>query len=340
MLMPYWFLRLWARLRVLFGGRRLEREFDAELQFHLDQQASEYQKAGDVVGGGGTCRACRARQRAAAPGGCPRGLEMALARSTVAGRPVRHTHADTQPAGSPRCRWRRSLSPSGPRRPSSALSGGILLRPLPVAEPERLVRIVNIAYIGELVELRARSRTLDVGAYLPPDDRTLTGFDDPLRLSVVAVTGDLLTRLRQDAGARSRIRSRRRAPPRQSRPRSSVTPCGVNVSARIPRRSAEPCCSTAWYTRCGGVMPPDFEFPSAGVDLWVPMTVDVTNRVGLWARMGYLIGRLRRGVTLDAATSEVRALGPQSSANCFPWRMPDGHGTDVSLRTWRGGPAG
>ena len=72
---------------------------------------------------------------------------------------------------------------------------GILLRPLPVAEPERLVRIVNIFYIGELLELRARARTLDVAAYLPPGDRTLTGLDEPLRLSVVSVTGDLLTRV-------------------------------------------------------------------------------------------------------------------------------------------------
>ena len=31
---------------------------------------------------------------------------------------------------------------------------------------ERLVRIVNLAYIGELVELRARAHTLDVAAYL------------------------------------------------------------------------------------------------------------------------------------------------------------------------------
>ncbi len=79
-------------------------------------------------------------------------------------------------------------------------------------------------------------------------------------------------------------------------------------------------------------MPLDFEFPSA--DLWVPMAVDVTNRVGLWARTAYLVGRLRPGVTLDAATTEVRALGPQFG-RLFPWRMPDSHGTDVGLRTWR-----
>ena len=54
---------------------------------------------------------------------------------------------------------------------------GILLRPLPVVEPDRLVRILNIGYIGELLELRERARTLDVAAYRPPGDRTLTGPD-------------------------------------------------------------------------------------------------------------------------------------------------------------------
>ena len=72
---------------------------------------------------------------------------------------------------------------------------GILLRPLPVAEPDRLFRVLDIGYIGELLELRERARTFDVSAYRPPGHRTLTGFDEPLRVSVVQVTGDLLARL-------------------------------------------------------------------------------------------------------------------------------------------------
>lgn len=210
---------------------------------------------------------------------------------------------------------------------------GVLLRPLPVAEPDRLVRIVNIQYVGELLELRARARTLDVAAYGPPDDRTLTGLDEPLRLSVVSVTGDLLMRLG-------------RAPE-----------LGRGFGSEDERPGAEPAAILShalWRQRFGadpatvgqtlfldgvvhtvrGVMPPDFEFPAAGVDLWVPMPVDVTSRVGLWARTALLVGRLRPGVTLDAATAEVRALGPQFG-QLFPWRMPDDHGTAVSLRTWR-----
>ena len=210
---------------------------------------------------------------------------------------------------------------------------GILLRPLPVAEPDRLVRIVNIAYIGELLELRARARTLDVAAYGPPGDRTLTGLDEPLRLSVVAVTGDLLARLGRTPELGRGFRTEDELPGAEPsailghalwRQRFGADPATVGRTLLLD--------GVAHTVR--GVMPPEFEFPAAGVDLWVPMTVDQTSRVGLWARTAYLVGRLRPGVRLEDATAEVRALGPQFS-ELFPWRMPEGHGTDVSLLTWR-----
>ncbi|MCY4508873.1 MAG: ABC transporter permease, partial [Acidobacteria bacterium] len=210
---------------------------------------------------------------------------------------------------------------------------GILLRPLPVEEPDRLVRILDIGYVGELVELRERARTLDVSAYVPPDDRTLTGLDEPLRVSVVPIAGDLPARLG-------------RAP--------ALGP-GFHLDDERPGAAPAALLSDAlWRQRFGadpaivgrtlpldgvahevrGVMPPDFDFPSAGVDLWVPMTVDTASPVGLWARTAFLVGRLRPGVSLEAATDEIRALGPQF-AGLFPWRMPDDYGTRVSLRTWR-----
>ena len=93
---------------------------------------------------------------------------------------------------------------------------GILLRPLPVAEPDRLVRILDIGYVGELVELRERARTLDVSAYVPPDDRTLTGLDEPLRVSVVPIAGRPGGPSRPGAGAGFRLPPRRRAPRRRA----------------------------------------------------------------------------------------------------------------------------
>ena len=330
MLLSHCLYRLRVRLRALFGGQRLERELNDELRFHIDQQAAEYLKQG--MSSEEAVRTARA-----ALGNVP------LLREDV--RAVWRWRWFDQLVQDVRCGTRaltRGRGFAGMSVATLALTigattaifsvvWGILLRPLPVAEPERLVRIVNIAYIGELVELRARARTLDVAAYLPPDDRTLTGLDEPLRLSVVSVTGDLLTRLG----------------------RTPVLGRGFGLDDERPGAEPSAILSNAlWRQRFGadpamvgrtllldgvthtvrGVMPPDFEFPSA--DLWVPMTVDVTNRVGLWARTAYLVGRLRPGVTLDAAITEVRALGPQFS-RLFPWRMPDSHGTDVSLRTWR-----
>ena len=110
--------------------------------------------------------------------------------------------------------------------------------------------------------------------------------------------------------------------------------CGGNASDPIARLSDARCCSTGVAHTVRGVMPPDFEFPSAGVDLWVPMTVDAMTPVGLWARSAFLIGRLRPGATLESAAEEIRALGAQFG-QLFPWRMPDAYGTRVSLRTWR-----
>ena len=324
--------RLRTRMHVLFGAQGLERELNDELRFHLDQQASEYLKQGMS-----SEEAVRAARVALGNVSLLREDARAVWRWRWLDQLVQDVRCGTRTLT--RSRGFAGMSVAtlalaiGATTAIFSVVWGILLRPLPVAEPERLVRIVNIAYIGELVELRARARTLDVAAYLPPDDRTLTGLDDPVRLSVVSVSGDLLTRLgRAPALGRGFDLDDERL---------GAEPSAILSNALWHQRfGADPATVGRWVLLDGvahtvrGVMPPDFEFPSAGVDLWVPMTVDVTNRVGLWARTAYLVARLRPGVTLDAATTEVRALGPQFS-QLFPWRMPDSHGMDVSLRTWR-----
>ena len=45
-----------------------------------------------------------------------------------------------------------------------------------------------------------------------------------------------------------------------------------------------------------GVMPPTFEFPTAAVKFWVPLTIDRGNLTSLWATAGgWFVGRLRTG---------------------------------------------
>ena len=204
---------------------------------------------------------------------------------------------------------------------------------MPTTEPDRLFRVLDIGYIGELLELRERARTFDVSAYRPPGYRTLTGFDEPLRVSVVEVTGDLLARLGRTPTLGPGFRLDDERP--------GAAPAAIVSHALWRQRfGADPTIVGRTLALDGvahevrGVMPQDFDFPSAGVDFWVPLTVDAASRVALWARDAILIGRLRPGATLAGAAEEVSALAPQF-ARLFPWRMPDGYGTRVTLRTWR-----
>lgn len=56
-----------------------------------------------------------------------------------------------------------------------------------------------------------------------------------------------------------------------------------------------------------GVMPPDFAFPSADIDLWIPLQLDPSSQaVGLLRYR--VIARLRDGVTIEAATVDAESL--------------------------------
>ena len=65
----------------------------------------------------------------------------------------------------------------------------LLLRPLPFAEPSRLVSVNEILSYAEVNDLREQARTLEeIGAYgyLPLD---LTGSGEPVQIQAAVVTG-------------------------------------------------------------------------------------------------------------------------------------------------------
>jgi predicted permease len=72
-----------------------------------------------------------------------------------------------------------------------------------------------------------------------------------------------------------------------------------------------------------GVMPPDFHFLYRKSDLWIPLSLEPAQRERGWRSMS-AIARLKRGVSLDQAAAQVRAISdrvaredPKSSEN---WR--------------------
>lgn len=71
-----------------------------------------------------------------------------------------------------------------------------------------------------------------------------------------------------------------------------------------------------------GIMPPGFSYPSAKVELWIPMRMDPSKFVEFWGtEFMPLVGRLRPGVALGAAQAEARNLANQFRG-MYPYPMP------------------
>jgi predicted permease len=65
-----------------------------------------------------------------------------------------------------------------------------------------------------------------------------------------------------------------------------------------------------------GVMPKSYRFPS-GVELWAPLVLTPKQRADRGARYLRTVGRLRPGVSVEQASSEIAALGERQSRD-FP----------------------
>jgi predicted permease len=80
-----------------------------------------------------------------------------------------------------------------------------------------------------------------------------------------------------------------------------------------------------------GVMPRGFQYPTAAVNFWAPMRLDLRAIGEYWGSGGLSVfARLREGVQPGAAEAELRGQISQIRA-MFPWRMPDAWGSGAGL---------
>jgi predicted permease len=191
----------------------------------------------------------------------------------------------------------------------------VLLRPLPFAEPDRLVRAftVNDGIPGSMsppdfLDFRAQNHVFQGLAAYDALDFTLTALGEPARLPGVSVTSGFFETL----GVRPLLGRTFRA--EESRPdRSRV----VLLSHALWRQrfGGDPGVLGRTVTLDGrsytvvGVMPPGFDYP-ARRELWTPIPEDEDftseeNRRGEYLAV---IGRLRPGATLDQAAADLAAL--------------------------------
>ena len=192
---------------------------------------------------------------------------------------------------------------------------GILLRPLPFREPERLVAFNAEQFIAnaELLHLREHARSLqDVAAMSPGWGMALTGVGEATQLT----TGRVSTNLFDLLGVRPVLG--RAFQNEESTPgRETVAILGHALWAERFGRDASVIgrritLDGTPYTVVG-VLPPEFELLGRSADLWTPLVIDPAA----WFHRGavsWMVARLRTGVAIDQARAELRALFPQMRA--------------------------
>jgi len=199
---------------------------------------------------------------------------------------------------------------------------GVLLRPLPFPQPDRLVAMNYYYPMGPYVVMRDQSRTMDIAGNTESSEFNFTGMDTPVRLTGTAVSGNWFAVL----GAKPEIG--RTMQPGEDQPGKDQFVV-LSHSLWEQRFARDPNILGRTITLEGidrqiiGVMPPDFRYPSPKTELWVPLKLDPRD-IGIYWGDSYMpiIARLRPGATLEQARAETVAMRPKI-ISAFPWRMPD-----------------
>jgi putative ABC transport system permease protein len=209
---------------------------------------------------------------------------------------------------------------------------GVLLRPLPFSEPDRLVAVWGrflpesgfdfpqfVLSGPELIDYRDENRSLDAVAGYFQTTLTVGGPEaDPERVRAIAATPNLFSTLGV-VPARGRVFED--ADSRPGAPSVVVLSHGFwqtrfAGAADIVGRTVPLSGETAAII---GVMPPSFDYP-AGARMWMPLTMDPANPGNRQSHGLNAIGRLANGVTLEQAQAEMATLMAGWKA-----RFPDIH---------------
>jgi putative ABC transport system permease protein len=217
-----------------------------------------------------------------------------------------------------------------------SLVNGILLRPLPYQQPDRLVQVTGFYPKGAFAAMRSQMQSMDVAAYVEGHECNLTGRGSPVRLTATLVSAEFFSLLGEPADTGRAFRSGEDLAAQNSY---------VILSHRLwqLRFASDTSVIGQWINLDGiqrqiiGVMPPDFRFPSPQTDVWIPLDIDSRNTSSYWAGdFMPVIGRLHPVATLAQASAEIR-LFQSHVFSLFPWPMPATWNAGVSVVSLRDG---
>jgi putative ABC transport system permease protein len=313
-----WIYAVPLRLRSIFRRSQVERELEEELRFHLEARIQH------EIAAGKTFKEARRVALCAMDGIEQRKEEC---------RDMRHTNFIDNLKRDVRYAVRILLrSPGFTVAAVLALSlgigastavfsvvNGVLLRPLPYPEPERLVWIQDGltqtsrssrwgASVADYLLWQTRSYSFDPLAAWSGNEFNLTGDGEAERVAGLSVTAHFFDVLRVQP-LHGRIFASNEGQPG----RSPVALISERLWGRrygrqlgIIGRSVE--LNGRQFTVIG-VMPASFRFQNPEADVWAILTLDPPSRRGPFFLRG--VARLRRGVTLEQVNREMAALGAE-----------------------------
>jgi putative ABC transport system permease protein len=193
---------------------------------------------------------------------------------------------------------------------------GVVLRPLPYPEPERLMLITSqFPSLGfdqfwisapEFIDFRDRNNAFEkVGGYRAGSVNL--GTEQPTRVNSIVVTHELMEAL----GVRPRLG--------RAFTREDTLPGAEDVGilsyelwqrefagdpgaiGRIVRADGVP-------TKLVGIMPPGYDVHDEKVELWLPLTLDPANPGNRGGHFLFLVGRLKPGVGIGQARADLESL--------------------------------
>jgi putative ABC transport system permease protein len=194
---------------------------------------------------------------------------------------------------------------------------GVLLRPLPYPQPDRLYFITSqFPGLGfdqfwvsapEFLEFRDRNQTFQgVGAYRA-GAVNLGAQDQPRRVNSATVTSELMPVLGVQP-LRGRQFTREDTLPGAERVAILSAEVWDSAFGRDESTVGRTVQIDGVATRIVGIMPPGYDVHDAKVQVWVPLTLDPANPGGRGGHFLYLVGRLKDGATFAQAKADIEAM--------------------------------
>ena len=199
----------------------------------------------------------------------------------------------------------------------------VLLRPLPLRDPERLVNVweqtlrdgiqQNQAAPANFFDLQTQNQSFEqIGAY-GPNDVNMTGDGEPERLDGQVVTANVFSILGVPAAL-----GRTFLPGEDQPGQEHVVVLSDALWQRRFNRDAS--IVNRAITLNGesfivvGVMPRGFFFPEREIELWTPWAMEPDQKAGRGDHYLGLVARLKQGTTLERANADLASIAQRLSA--------------------------